>query len=208
MKLIMEGWRQFINESGLSRVRKHIMNHDCAILTAFRGDLMDMENCTDNAEMPEEGEKNMNRNRDLKATLLGSGYGVTKVDGSYVEDFDTPKAMEVKENSLFCVNLKDDPSFIQTIATLGEKYCQDSVLIIPKGGKGSYLLGTNEAEFPGYGQKEKVGDLSFGKEAEFMTRVKGRPFSTSESLDLETYDKLPKNQRMFVRAATKRILSQ
>ena len=115
MKLIMEGWRQFINESGLSRVRKHIMNHDCAILTAFRGDLMDMGNCTDNAEMPEEGEKNMNRNRDLKATLLGSGYGVTKVDGSYVEDFDTPKAMEVKENSLFCVNLKDDPSFIRYI---------------------------------------------------------------------------------------------
>ena len=206
MRGILKEWRMFLTESGLNRVRKHIMSHDCAIITAFRGDIADFENCTENAMIPEDEDTNMTRNRELKATLLGLGFGVTKVDGSYVEDFDTPKAVEVKENSLFCVNLKDESGFVKSIADLGEKYCQDSVLIIPKGGKGAFLLGTNMAEFPGYKQKEKVGNVSFGKESEFMTRIGNRPFTTSESVDLQTYKDLPKNQRMYVRAVTKRIL--
>lgn len=149
---------------------------------------------------------NMTRNRDLKATLLGLGFGVTKVDGSYIEDFGTDIAKEVKENSLFCVNLKDDSTFIDRIVTLGEKFCQDSVLIIPRGGEGAYLVGTNNTEFPGFGNKEVVGSLSYGKESEFMTRVGNRPFTTNETLNLETYKDLSKNQRMFVRSAQKRIL--
>jgi hypothetical protein len=149
---------------------------------------------------------NMNRNRDLKATLLSLDFGVTKVKGSYIEDFGTDIAKEVSENSLFCVNLKDDPTFIEMIALLGEKFCQDSVMIIPRGGEGVYLLGTNNAEFPGFGNREVVGNMSYGRESEFMTRVRGRPFTTKESLELKTYRDLPKNQRMFVRAVQKRIL--
>ena len=204
MKLIMEGWRKFINESSLSRVRRHVQEHDCAVMTAFRGDPADNSNCTENATMYDSD--NMTRNRDLKATLLGLGFGVTKVDGSYIEDFGTDIAKEVKENSLFCVNLKDDSTFIDRIVTLGEKFCQDSVLIIPRGGEGAYLVGTNNTEFPGFGNKEVVGSLSYGKESEFMTRVGNRPFTTNETLSLETYKDLSKNQRMFVRSAQKRIL--
>ena len=204
MKLIMEGWRKFINESGLSRVYKHIQEHDCAVITAFRGDPSDQSSCTENASMYEAD--NMTRNRDLKATLLGLGAGVTKVDGSYIEDFGTEIANEVKENSLFCVNLSDNANWVDTFAMLGEKFCQDSVMIIPRGGKGVYLLGTNNAEFPGFGKTEVVGDVSFGKESEFMTKVGGRPFTTSESLKLETYRDLSRNQRMFVRSVQKRIL--
>tara|TARA_B100000941_G_C28406480_1_gene501037 strand:- start:124 stop:741 length:618 start_codon:yes stop_codon:yes gene_type:complete len=204
MKLIMEGWRKFINESSLSRVRRHVQEHDCAVMTAFRGDPSDNSNCTENATMYDSD--NMTRNRDLKATLLGLGFGVTKVDGSYIEDFGTDIAKEVKENSLFCVNLKDDPSFIDRITSLGEKFCQDSVLIIPRGGEGAYLVGTNNTEFPGFGNKEVVGNLSYGKESEFMTRVGNRPFTTNETLNLETYKDLSKNQRMFVRSVQKRIL--
>ena len=204
MKLIMEGWRKFINESSLSRVRRHVQEHDCAVMTAFRGDPSDNSNCTENATMYDSD--NMTRNRDLKATLLGLGFGVTKVDGSYIEDFGTDIAKEVKENSLFCVNLKDDSTFIDRIVTLGEKFCQDSVLIIPRGGEGAYLVGTNNTEFPGFGNKEVVGSLSYGKESEFMTRVGNRPFTTNETLNLETYKDLSKNQRMFVRSAQKRIL--
>ena len=205
MKNIINEWRGFVNESGLSRIYKHIQEHDCVIITAFRGDTDDGSNCTDAAIV---GGDNMERNRDLKATLLGLGVGVTKVDGSYIEDFGTELANEVKEASLFCVNLKDDPNFIGTLASLGEKFCQDSIIVFPQGGNEAYLLGTNKAEFPGYGNKHVTGDLSMGQEAEFMTRVGNKPFTTKEGIELETYKKLPRLQRMAVRAIQKRILEE
>lgn len=208
MKEILTEWRKYsqLNESGLSRLYQHMTEHDCAVLTAFRNDANDMTQCTQNADVPEEGENNKTRNRDLKATLLGMKIGVTKVDGSYIEDFDTPQAVEVSEDSLFCVNLKDDPNFFQTIQRLGEKYCQDSILCIPQGGKGAYLMGTNDAEFPGLGQKVSVGDAKFGGEAEFMSRVGNRPVTFAEGL--ETYKDLSRNQRMAVMAITKKFLSE
>jgi hypothetical protein len=64
--------------------------------------------------------ENYERNRQLKAVLLNKGYGVTDVDGTYVEDFGTDAAKEVKEDSFFVVNLKDDPNFKDTITGLGE----------------------------------------------------------------------------------------
>ncbi|MDB4335914.1 hypothetical protein N9989_00415 [bacterium] len=203
MKEILNEWRGFVNESGLSRIYKHIQEHDCIVITAFRGDTNDDSKCTDKAVV---GGDNMERNRDLKATLLGLGYGVTKVDGSYIEDFETPLAKEVKENSLFCVNLNDDADFVERLASLSEKFCQDSIIVFPKGGKGAHLMGTNNAEFPGYGKKSMQGDLSMGQEAEFMTRVNNRPFTTKEGIELETYKKLPRLQRMAVRSIQKKIL--
>lgn len=205
MKNIINEWRGFVNESGLSRIYKHIQEHDCVIITAFRGDPDDGSNCTDAAIV---GGDNMERNRDLKATLLGLGIGVTKVDGSYIEDFGTELASEVKEASLFCVNLKDDPNFIDTLASLSEKFCQDSIIVFPQGGNEAYLLGTNKAEFPGYGKKQVTGDLSMGQDAEFMTRVNNRPFTTKEGIELETYKKLPRLQRMAVRSIQKKILGE
>ena len=205
MKNIINEWRGFINESGLSRIYQHIMEHDCVIITAFRDDANESTDCTEKAEI---GGDNMERNRDLKATLLGLGYGVTKVDGSYIEKYNTPLAKEVKENSLFCVNLNDDPDFISRHAALGEKFCQDSIIVFPKGGEGVHLIGTNNAEFPGYGKKHMTGDLSMGQEGEFMTRINNRPFTTKEGVELETYEKLPRLQRMAVRAIQKRILEE
>lgn len=213
MKNILNEWKKYtlLKEGGLSRLRNHIEEHDCAIITAYRGDANDMSQCAQGAEEPSEGENNQTRNRDLKATLLGMGVGVTKVDGSYVEDFETPLAKEVKESSFFCVNLKDEADFFELIQELGEKYCQDSVLCIPRGGEGAFLLGTNNAEFPGYGKKMEVGKLKYGEEAEFMTRTRGRPMTFAESknsdIKLETYRDLPRNQRMVVKAITKKFLN-
>ena len=210
IKPILKNWRGFLNESSLSRMHQHIMEHDCAILTAYRNDISDMSACTANANEPDEGETNKSRNRDLKATLLSMGIGVTKVDGSYIEDFDTPKAVEVSEASLFCVNLKGDKNFAATIQRLGEKYCQDSVLIIPKGGQGAYLFGTNNSEFPGYGNKVVVGDIDFGgEESEFMTKIRNQPFTFKfESATLETYQDLSRNQRMAVKAIAREFLEE
>jgi len=207
--------REVIQEmSSLSRVHQHVSEHECAVITAFRGDPSDHGNCVHDAPATYQGENlkaldvNKLNNRDLKAALLKLGYGVTAVDGTFVENFDTPEAVEVKEDSLLVVNLNDDPSFYDNIKMLGKKYCQDSVLIIPQGGKDIKLYGTNNSQFPGLDQEVSVGDMVFGRSSEFMTKVNNRPFSTKPSLDegLETYKKLPRLQRMAVSAIADKIL--
>jgi len=49
MKNIINEWRGFVNESGLSRVYKHIQEHDCVIITAFRDDANESDDCTEKA---------------------------------------------------------------------------------------------------------------------------------------------------------------
>jgi hypothetical protein len=216
MKKILNEWRQFLNEmSSLSRVGEHMQEHESSFLSAARGDRDDEEgHCTENAISV--GEENKLRNRDLKATLLKAGYGVTSVVGAYIENFTTKFAREVKEGSFFIVNLNDDVAFFDNMKILSEKYCQDSVLLCPKGGYGCYLYGTNNNPFPGYEESEVLGHPVFGQEDEFMSRVGGRPFSMredpptvtegSQKLKLETYGDLSRNQRMAVTAIAKRIL--
>ena len=169
------------------------MEHDSAILTAYRNEYSNQDN--------------FKRNRELKAKLLADGYGVTKMDGSYIENFETPQAIEVSERSLFVSNRKDDPSFFDNIADLGEEYEQDSVLIIPKEGKSAYLVGTREDnEFPPYGDQITVGDLKMGEEDEFMSKTRGRPFTFKE--ELETYEKLSKNSRWAVKTLAERAKNE
>lgn len=215
MKNIFDGWRSFFNESkmikesSLSRVYRFIQKTDVAIITGFRDDPFDLSKCAPGVSLfvsePENARKaNMLRNRNLKAALLSLGYGVTKVRGTYIEDFETPQAVEVGENSLIVVNLEDDSNFINKIIMLGKKFCQDSVLIVPKGGKDAYLHGTNKSQFPGLDQKIKVGDLKMGDESEFMTRVGGRPFTFAEGL--ETYKSISRLERMAVKSLSKLVL--
>jgi|TARA_X000001388_G_C2192559_1_gene108142 hypothetical protein len=185
MKEILENWNKYIiSESGLSRLYDHMMEHDSAILTAFRNEYSNDEN--------------YQRNRKLKAQLLSMDYGVTKVDGSYIENFETPQAIEVSEQSFFVSNRTNDAGFVNSIKSLGESNEQDSVLIIPRGGSDAYLIGTREGnDFPPFGEKISVGGLKMGREAEFMSKVKGRPIVFKE--ELETYDKLSRNQRWAIK---------
>lgn len=190
MNKIIENWQKFLIESSLSRLHKHMIDHDSAILSAFRDEFTRAEN--------------YERNRELKAILLNWGFGVTKVAGSYIENFQTPKAVEVAEQSFFVSNHEDDPQFTEVIGELGEEYNQDSVLIIPIGAEDAYLLGTSpEGEYPTYGAQESVGSLKMGEEAEFMSRVNGRPVSFSEGL--ETYENLSRNSKWAVKKLVERI---
>jgi len=216
MKTIFENWNNFLNESGLSRVHQHINAHDTAVITAFRNDPSSDEGCVEPVPPGEQEESplkaNKARNRNLKAVLLRMGYGVTRVDGSYIENFDDmDNRKEVSEESFFVVNLKDDSDFNNNIVKLGQKFCQDSVLLIPQGGgdEGSpaFLLGTNES-WPGLGEKEPVGRFEGGKEAEFMSRVKGRPFVFKEVYQQETYEQLGRNARWAVANIAKRVMNE
>jgi len=207
--------RYFLKESSLSRVYEHITEHDTAGLTAFRDDPFDGSKCSDSAVVEEPSEEralkvNLRRNKELKATLLSLGYGVTRVMGAYIEGFKTEVAKEVSEQSFFIVNLEDDPTFFDNIKMLGEKFCQDSVLLVPKGGKGAHLYGTNNGEFPGYGESYEAGDFKGGGEAEFMSRVGGRPYTFAEDLDegvlLETIADHGRNSRWVIRKMADKIL--
>ena len=191
VKKLLENWNKYlITESSLSRVYGHIVEHDSAILTAFRNEYSRKEN--------------YERNRELKAQLLSMGYGVTKVDGSYIENFETPQAIEVSEQSFFVSNRADDPAFFDSIESFGQRYEQDSVLIIPMGGKGAYLIGTREGnEFPPFGERITVGDLKMGREDEFMSKVKGRPIVFKEELD--TYEKLSRNSKWAVKKMVEQV---
>ena len=190
MKELLEKWEKFLTESGLSRLYQHMMDYDSAIISAFRNEYTNKQN--------------YERSRELKAQLLSAGYGVTKIDGSYIENFETPEAIEVSEQSLFISNRGGAANFINEIARLGEEYEQDSVLIIPEGGQDAYLLGIRQGnDFPPYGQQITVGNVKMGGEAEFMSRVKGRPFVFDEPV-VETYEKLSKNSKWAVKKLVER----
>jgi hypothetical protein len=199
MREIMNKFGKVLNESSLTRIHSHIMKHDCAVITAFRSELI---NCMseDNGDKLNISDNKM-RNKRLKSALLSLGYGVTSVKGTYIENYMSDNQVEVKEDSYFVVNLTDDPDFISHIKKLGEMFCQDSVMIVEQGGDNNYLFGTNKSDFPGYGEKIELGYFKPGIEAEFMTKVSGRPFA------LESFDMLQNNTKYLVKEYAKPILN-
>lgn len=161
-----------LNETSLSRVVYHMENHDCGTITAFRS----REGCGGPDEREYSYEENKKRNRQLYAILETMGYGVTEVDGAYIENFGTQDATEVTEDVYFVVDLKDRGTLERDLRALGERFDQDSIMFIPKGEMG-ILIGTNHcSDFPGYGKKMQFSKRTFGKVGEFMTKVKNRPF--------------------------------
>jgi hypothetical protein len=180
-----------VNESSLSRITKHLMSHDCAVITSFRNELI---NCV----YSEKSSKVLNtfdnkgRNKPLNAALLYLGYGVTNVKGTYIENYLQDNSIAKSENSFFVVNLNDDLDFIENIIELGTLFCQDSVLIMEKGGDNNYLVGTNYAEFPGYENIFSTGKFKPGLEGEFMTQVGGRPFV------IETFKSYQNNSKKII----------
>ena len=79
-------------------------------------------------------------------------------------------------------------------------FCQDSVMILEKGGENNYLFGNNNSDFPGYGEISYIGNFKPGVEAEFMTKVDGRPFT------LESFGDLQINSKRLVKEFAKPIL--
>lgn len=193
-----------LNESGLARLAKHMEEHDCGTITAFRS----KEGCATADDKPYSKSDNQKRNRQLYANLQMMGYGVTAVQGAYIENFGTPDAKEVKENVYFVVDMKDKGSLREDLINLGGKYQQDSILYIPKDGEGSTLIGTNDCEssYPGLGKEVKFKDRKMGQGGEFMTKVSGRPFMFENTL-LETVieDNYYKSANIMGKWATKTI---
>lgn len=180
-------------ESSISRVWEATKKFDVAMMSAWRSamiDCVDEEKCT--GAKPTKAEKDKN-NEDLRRALLQRMYGVTRIQGGFVEGYGGKDAREVCENSFFIVNLNNDVSFFKVLEGLGRYYCQDSIFCKPLG-ETPYLLGTNNAPFPSLGNKSYLPNLKVGWEVEpteenpgkarteFYSKVGGRPFGWQESL--------------------------
>jgi hypothetical protein len=166
----------FLNESLMSRIKYWIENYEIAGLSAFRYKL---ENISENTllDIPlgdtYTKAQNIKRNRDLKAALLGLGYGATRVTGSYLED----GKHEVLEESYIVVNLNGDKNFKINISILSEFFNQDSFLYSPLDSIESYLIGTNSSEFPGYGESVYCGKFKEKVNATYLSRIGSTGFA-------------------------------
>jgi hypothetical protein len=160
-----------INESSLSRLLTHNNDHDCGVISASRKESV--------------GKDNSERRKSLKRDILSHDYDVTDVMGKYEETVNDKKIV-VSEDSMFVVDNGDVGELEETLKELGEKYDQESVLILPRGSMTknakSYLVGTSKRPgvFPEYGEKLEFSSAKLGKVGEFgATHVNKKPFYMS-----------------------------
>lgn len=180
-------------ESSINRIVYWVNNYEIALITAFRGrkeNIIHPELVKDDGK--DEGEtytkyENKQRNRELSATLLRLGYGITKVDGVYVENFGLPNSRLSNEESFLVVNKNNDPDFFDNIFKLSEYYNQDCFCYKAKDDSIGYNIGTNGADYPGYGEEVRNGKFVVGVKNEFMTRLNNKGFAFTDEENLDTF---------------------
>ena len=161
----MRTFKEFMQESSLSRIKSKSDKSGIATMSADRGNLSRKENQA--------------RAKQLQKDIRGKfGRGATKLKGSYDErDEKTGKSRKVKEKSFAIDRGKmGKRKFKKEVKKLGRKYGQDSVLTQTK--KTATLHATRKG---GLGPKTKgVGVGKFRaqrKNPEGQSQIKGKIFS-------------------------------
>ena len=169
----MKSFKEFLNESSLSRIKAKSDKGGIATMSASRAD--------------KSAKENRARAKQLDKDIKGKGLpGATKVTGSYVEKGDDGKEKKVKERShVVTSGKKGKRAFKKAVKSLGKKYGQDSVLTQTK--KTGTLSATRKG---GLGKKPKnkrplgstktVGLGKFkpqGKNPEGQSQIKGKTFT-------------------------------
>jgi hypothetical protein len=176
--------KTFMNESSLTRLWKHMQEHDAGTITSYRSEEIDDDG---NVIKTYTKKENQGRNKILLSKLR-SKYSITKVKGAYIENYGSPRANEVGESVFFVVDNQERGNLEKVLRKLGQSFNQDSILFIPKGTNKGILWGTKKDEFsdkdsyPPFGQKQVFTKAVWGKEGEFMTKISGRPFLFTESV--------------------------
>lgn len=182
--------KEILNESGLSRIWEQASKFDTGTISAFRSktncgeDKLDDDGNVIEPSVDITKKTNLDNNAKLRKQLLGLGYGVTKIKGTYIENFGSSKAIEVDEESFIVVDLKDSGKLKQDLKKLGKLYSQDSITYSKPSGE-YYLIGTNNCPdaHPGYEKEVKLGKPMFGEKGIFFSKINGRPFVFKESID-------------------------
>ena len=166
----MKTFKEFLDESSLSRIKSKSDKGGMAVISGSRGDKSKKENKA--------------RGKQLDRDIKGRGLpGATKVSGRWDEkDDDTGKTTKVKEKShVVSSGKKGKRKFKKEIKKLGRKYKQDAVLIqtkktgtvsaTRKGGLGKDEQGINVKRIKA--GKFKAG----GKNPEGQSQIKGKTFT-------------------------------
>ena len=159
----MKTFKEFLDESSLSRIKSKSDKGGIALMSASRGDKSKKENRA--------------RAKQLDKDIRGRGLGgATKVTGSYMEKGDDGKERKVKERSHVVSSGKmGKRKFKKEVKKLGKKYGQDSVLTQTK--KTGTLSATRKGGL-GKSKNIKLGKFNpQGKNPEGQSQIKGKTFT-------------------------------
>ena len=166
----MKTYKEFMQESSLSRIKSKSDKGGMAIISGSRGD--------------KSAKENKARAKQLDKDIRGKGLpGATKVSGRWDEkDEKTGKTTKVKERShVVTSGKKGKRKFKKAVKALGKKYGQDAVLTqtkktgtvsaTRKGGLGKDKQGRNVKRFT-------AGKMRPGRTSpEGDTKIKGKTFT-------------------------------
>ena len=160
----MKTFKEFLDESSLSRIKSKSDKGGIALMSASRADKSAKDNRARAKQL----------DRDIRGRGLG---GATKVTGSYMEkDKKTGEEKKVKERSHVISSGKmGKRKFKKEVKKLGKKYGQDSVLTQTK--KTGTLSATRKG---GLGKSKNVKLGKFkpqGKNPEGQSQIKGKTFT-------------------------------
>ena len=160
----MKTFKEFMQESSLSRIKSKSDKSGIATMSADRGNLS--------------RKQNQARAKQLQKDIRGKfGRGPTKLKGSYDEkDEKTGESRKVKEKSFAIDRGKmGKRKFKKEVKKLGKKYGQDSVLTQTK--KTATLSATRKG---GLGKSKGINVGRFkpqGKNPEGQSQIKGKTFA-------------------------------
>lgn len=166
--------------ASLSRIWEHATQNEygCAMISASRGIYSKLQN--------------LKRTYDLSRDLKAEGFSWISTHGAYVEGIGSGKEQEVLEDSFFVIgNTKDFEQFVREISELGEKFQQDSVLII-RPDHTTYILGTqdfnekNEKVEPGKGNVWEVGTFHPTQIGKFYSKWKQKKFEFRSTASVDS----------------------
>ena len=159
----MKTFKEFLEESSLSRIKSKSDKGGMAVLSGSRGDKSRKENQA--------------RAKQLDKDIRGRGLpGATKVTGRYTEKDDkTGKETKVKERSHVVTSGKmGKRKFKKAIKSLGKKYGQDSVITQTK--KTGTLSATRKGGL-GKDKRLSLGKMRPGRTGENDTKIKNKTFT-------------------------------
>lgn len=167
------------NESSLSRLYKHYLEHDSGTISGHRG-----ENTKS---------QNQENNKKLKNYLLANGYSVTQIQGSYEETTKDGKKKIVKEMSFIVIDINDTGKLKKVLIAAGKRFGQEAITFSNKNGDYYLIMCDDESEI-------KLGKPMFGKNGEIISKISGRPFifSESEEIDNHTYNDTLENYNPLI----------
>ena len=160
----MKTYKEFIQESSMSRLKAKADKGGTAVMSASRGDKSRKEN----------SERAKKLDRDIGSKF---GKGATKVSGRYMEkDEKTGKETKVKERSHVISSGKmGKRKFKKAVKALGKKYGQDAVITQQKGSKDATLKRTRKGGLPK--RNIKLGKMRPGRTGDNDTRIKGKTYT-------------------------------